>query len=106
MNSELSTEIADSALAVVNNDDKRHPWACVYMKIVAEARVQNINNAGKGKQISFTQWLIQMACYPLCLSGCVYVFRKILWKVFEVLKLIFNFNDGMSQIVGSNQSKQ
>lgn len=68
MNSDLSTEMADSALAVENNNNKRYPWAFVYMNIVAEACAQNINNAGKGKQISFTQWFIQMACYQLCLS--------------------------------------
>ena len=66
MNSDLSTEMADSALAIGNNNNKRYPWAFVNMKMVAEARVQNINNAGK--QISCTQWLIQMACYQLCLS--------------------------------------
>lgn len=68
MNSDLSTEMADSALAVENNNNKRYPWAFVYMNIVAEAWAQNINNAGKGKQISCTQWFIQMACYQLCLS--------------------------------------
>lgn len=60
--------MADSALAVENNNNKRYPWAFVYMNIVAEAWAQNINNAGKGKQISCTQWFIQMACYQLCLS--------------------------------------
>lgn len=60
--------MADSALAFENTNNKRYPWAFVYMEIVAEAQVQDINNAGKGKQISYTQWLIQMACYQLCLS--------------------------------------
>lgn len=68
MNSDLSTEMADSASAIGNNNNKRYPWAFAYMKIVTEARVQNINNAGMVKQISCTQWLIQMACYQLCLS--------------------------------------
>lgn len=58
--------MADSALAIGSDNNKRYPWAFVYMKMVAEARVQNINNAGK--QISCTQWLVQMACYQLCLS--------------------------------------
>lgn len=68
MNSDLSTETADSALAVGNNKNKRYPWAFVYMNIVAKALVQNINHAGNGKQISRTQRLIQMARYQLCLS--------------------------------------
>lgn len=49
MNSDLSTEMADSALAVGNNNNKRYPWAFVHMNIVAKALVQNINNGGKRK---------------------------------------------------------
>lgn len=47
MNSDLSTEMADSALAIGNNNNKRYPWAFVNMNTVAEAWVQNINNAGR-----------------------------------------------------------
>lgn len=68
MNSDLSKERADSALAAGNNNNKRYPWAFVYMNIVTRALVQDINNVGRGKQISCTQWLIRMACYQLCLS--------------------------------------
>lgn len=69
MNSDLSREMADSALAVGNNKNKRYPWAFVYMNIVAKALVQNINHAGNGKQMSRTQQLIQMARYQLCLAA-------------------------------------
>lgn len=48
MNSDISGEKADSALALGNGNNKRYPWAFVCMNIVTRALVQNINNAGKG----------------------------------------------------------
>lgn len=63
MNSDLSIEMAESALAIGDNNNKRYPWDFVYTSTVAGTQVQTISNAEKGKQISRTQWLIQIACY-------------------------------------------
>lgn len=76
MNSDISGERADSALALGNSNNKRYPWAFVCMNIVTRALVQNINNAGK-KGGANTQWLIPRAAVSIMFvggtaPGCVY----------------------------------
>lgn len=107
MNSDLSTEMADSALAIGDNNDKRYPWAFVHMNIVAEAWVQNIDNAEKKNKYlahngSFKWHAINYVWQRTSILLCLWmplILKDLVEGLWSLTYNTSHFNNGMTHIV-------